>query len=477
MQITGNAKHSSLPLPLAKEPAQADASTHSRTSAACSNLQLTQAWDRLTECVLSHDKTTPQAIAAIAELTPDDAKLHAAKGLFALQLGRAELVGIAKAALDAARGGTGRSEPAAQAYEAALSQWLLGNPQGAAQCLDRHLRLYPEDALAVKLGQAIRFMIGDIKGMRISLEAILPAYHEANAFRGYILGCHAFTLEESGDYAMAEQQGMLATLLAPRDAWGRHAVAHVHEMTGRAEAGRRWLMAGREDWRHCNNFAYHMWWHLALFELELGHHSKVLAIYDDMMRAEATDDYRDIANATSLLMRLELDGIDVGERWRELSQIAARRVDDHCVVFADLHYLLALSATHDEGAGKLIASLTEIARHEGETANTARLIGIAMAKGIEAFARGDYARTVSSLEPIRHDWQRLGGSHAQRDIFQQILIEASLRAGSLQLANTLLRERLAARQGRNRFALKRLAAMPMPGGARLGLMAAVASSA
>jgi hypothetical protein len=250
----------------------------------------------------------------------------------------------------------------------------------------------------------------------------------------------------------------------------------VHEMTGRAEEGQRWLMAGREDWRHCNNFASHMWWHLALFELELGHHTKVLAIYDDMMRAEATDDYRDIANATSLLMRLELDGVDVGGRWRELAQIAARRVDDHCVVFADLHYLLALCATHDAAADTLIASMAGIARHEHETAMTARLVGVGMAEGIRAFARGDYVQSVASLEPIRHDWQRLGGSHAQRDIFQQILIEASLRAGFVQLADALLRERLAARQGRNHFALKRLANMPVQGTARLGLMAAVAGA-
>ncbi|MBL4928920.1 hypothetical protein [Fuscibacter oryzae] len=97
--------------------------------------------------------------------------------------------------------------------------------------------------------------------------------------------------------------------------------------------------------------------------LDLGNAKAALALYDRDIRTEKTDDYRDIANAASLLSRLELEGAPVGNRWDELAHLAETRATDGCLAFADLHYMLALC-----GGGCEQASAGLIARRSATPA-------------------------------------------------------------------------------------------------------------
>jgi hypothetical protein len=225
-------------------------------------------------------------------------------------------------------------------------------------------------------------------------------------------------------------------------------VAHVYDMTGRARAGLDWLTGREASWAHCHNFRYHVWWHRALMHLDLGEHDRALALYDTDIRADRTDDYRDIANAASLLSRLELEGIPVGDRWEELATLAERRATDGCLAFADLHYMLALCGGHrDTAAAGLIARM-QATRPAGNEAQSIMLHpALHMAKGLQAFAHGEYSTAWMHLRAGRGDLQQIGGSHAQRDVFERITIEAALRGGYMDAADGLLRERMARRGG------------------------------
>jgi hypothetical protein len=234
-----------------------------------------QSWDRMQRAFLAHGAGTADHLAKALDLAPGFAMGHAVKGLFMLMLGRRELVGVAVDALATANqclvggGATDRE----RAYLAALEAWIMCRPSMAVAAMERIVAAHPRDALAVKIDHAIRFILGDGTGMRRAIDRSLPGFNDHPA-RGYILGCHAFALEETGDYAAAERTGHTALELAPDDAWGLHAVAHVHDMTGRAADGLRWF-AGREAaWAHCNNFRYHVWWHKALMHLDLGQTAK-----------------------------------------------------------------------------------------------------------------------------------------------------------------------------------------------------------
>lgn len=404
-------------------------------------------WNGTVHGFLSHSAATPTALAATLEAAPDFAQAHAARGLFCLLLGRAELEDAARDALraaEAAGGGTKRE----RIYVDALRAWLAGYPSRAASALEDLLHRWPEDALAMKLVQSIRFLLGQPGHMRASLEAIAPAYAD-HAAAGYWHGCHAFTLEETGEYARAEAAAHRGLEQTSDDAWGLHALAHVYDMTARAEIGVGWLQTQTAAWGHCNNFRYHVWWHIALMHVDLGDYDAALALYDSEIRADRTDDYRDISNGASLLSRLEIEGVDVGPRWEELAKISEHRVEDGCLVFADLHYMLSLMGGARSGAvRRMLARMAETAEKPGgEREAIFRRPGLSAARGLEAYAEGRYASAFANLRAARPDMQTIGGSHAQRDVFERLTIEAALRGGYLSAAEEILAERQKRRGG------------------------------
>ncbi|RMF39446.1 MAG: tetratricopeptide repeat protein [Alphaproteobacteria bacterium] len=414
------------------------------TPAACTE------WNAVQHGFLAHAAVTPTHLARVLEAAPDFALAHAAKGLFLVILGRSELLPVARHALELAAGGEANAREAQ--YVAALRAAVEGRLRLAADMFDQLLEIWPTDALAMKLVQALRFMCGDPGGMRRSVEAVAPQW-EDHPMRGYLLGCHSFALEETGEYGAAERAGRAGLELAPDDAWGLHAVAHVHDMTGRADDGLKWL-AGREaHWAHCNNFGYHVWWHLALFHLDRTEYDRALALYDTRVRAERTDDFRDIANAASMLLRLEFEGVDVGHRWEEVAELAAARVEDGALVFADLHYLSALIRTgrmaEADRIAQRLAEETGQIRHDQH--EVAQLTGADLARGLVLFRDADYKAALAALRAGLAGQQRLGGSHAQRDVFQRLTIEAAFRADDMDAAETLLRQRALARGGEDGY--------------------------
>ena len=315
--------------------------------------------------VLAHRPYVAQALERVLATDASFTAAHALKGLAAIVLARGELLAPAAAALHSARLGlAARGGTAGEQYLVdTLAQAVEGRLEQAVIRLDARLACAPEDLLAIKLAHSFRFMLGDTAGMLGTSNAILPAWSASQAGYGFVLGCHAFALEENGELAAAETVGRAALHHQPDDAWALHAVAHVHEVTGHIQRGIAWLEAARPVWTRCNNFSFHMAWHLALFHLEQGCHDLVLDLYDAEVRPQPTDDFRDVANAVSLLWRLEQEGVHVGDRWEELRTIARRRRRDTTLMFAALHYLMALVAAGDTtAAGELVEEIGTRAR-------------------------------------------------------------------------------------------------------------------
>ena len=373
--------------------------------------------------ILAHRPGVAPALEQVLAADPAFTAAHALNGLAAVILARRELLApagtalaAAKAAL-AARGGTAGEH----VLVAALAEAVEGRLASALPGLDAWLRQAPHDLLVVKLAHAFRFMLGDAAGMRAASARVLPAWDASRPGYGFVLGCHAFALEESGELRAAEVAGREAVLHQPDDAWAMHAVSHVHEMEGRAEHGIAWLEGSRPAWSRCNNFAFHLAWHLALFHLERGRHARVLELYDREVRPQPTDDFRDVANAVSLLWRLQQEGVAVGERWVELEAIARRRRHDTTLVFATLHYLLALVAAGDLAAAyELTATLrTTALAGTGDQAGVAGRVGLDLANAILALRQHRLPRL--TWDRLVKATTELGGSNAQRDVFVRTL--------------------------------------------------------
>ena len=378
---------------------------------------------------------------------PGLAAAHALRGLLHVLPARPELLRDAVAARAKAH-----AAGAATADEAALLRALdlamAGQQRAAADALDLQLARNPTNLLLVKLANMLRFLSGDLAGLADSVARVLPAWTPGTAGYGYVLGCQAFALEELGDYAGAEWLGREALEWAPDDAWAVHAVAHAHEMTGRADAGVGWLEAVRPAWTGCAGFGFHVAWHLALFHLERGDHARVLALYDDEVRPAPTEDVRDVANAVSLLWRLRQEGVAVGRRWEELAAIARRRLGETELLFATLHNLLALLAVGDLPAAEtLVDAVAEEAAGDRDQSAVARQAGLPLAQALLALARGV---APPGLDRLAWQLQPLGGSHAQRDVWVRTLARAASEAGNRTALDGIRTARRALR-GQDRF--------------------------
>ena len=369
---------------------------------------------------------------------------HALLGFANVILGRSETAllasGLSASAtrmLHEREGGTASEA----ALVKALSYAAAGHLKAAAAVLEAHMEDDPTDFLALKIAHSLRFMCGQPAEMLALTRRLLPSWTAADPAYGFVLGCHAFGLEEMGYFSAAETCGRDAYRHERSDAWGLHAVSHVMEMSNRTEEGIAWLESSRADWSSCNNFAFHIGWHLALFHLERGDVPTVLTIYDRDVRAAPTDDFRDMANAASLLWRLEQEGVDVGGRWNELHDIASRRRHDTTYDFGSLHYLLVLVARGDEsGAAELLAALGERAKSTADDqSGIAAHIGLPLAAVITgahgtSVSPGVLAETASLLQGI-------GGSHAQRDVFLRTLLLSASRSGDVGTIAALSRIR------------------------------------
>ena len=327
---------------------------------------------------------------------------------------------------------------------AAAKAWLDGDFARAVDLYGRVVVDYPRDAFALQIAHLGDFFLGQSTMLRDRIAQVLPDWDESVPGYGYVLGMHAFGLEETGDYGRAEETGRRAVELIPRDTWGIHAVAHVMEMNGRLKDGVEWFTSRTDDWAPDNMFAYHNWWHLALYHLDLGQIDRVLEIYDQSIRPERSDVALEMIDASALLWRLQLMGIDVGDRWKELADTWEATVEDGYYVFNDMHAMMAFVGAGREASAKtLLATLERRVGGDGTNAMMTRDVGLPACRAMHAFGHGEYATTVDLLLPVRTIANRFGGSNAQRDVLNWTIVEAALRGGQGRLARALMAERTA----------------------------------
>jgi tetratricopeptide (TPR) repeat protein len=334
-----------------------------------------------------------------------------------------------------------------QAHLAALSHAVQGARAAAVALLDRHLMRYPFDLLAHQCAALLDGFLGRFHWVRDRSARALPLWSRDMPHYGSILAFHAFGLEEAGDYARAEDESRAAAELEPLSFWPHHTVAHVMEMTGRPEDGLGWMAAREPLWstpQHPNQV--HIWWHKALFHVELGQYEAALALYDGPIRTTQRRLGVSLTNASALLWRLDMLGCDVVDRWGDLTVLWEGHADGKCLVFADIHAAMAeLRSGSQALVERRLMAMRETAASNAEAADIYRAVGIPVIEGLTAFHRGAYDKAVATLLPVRVELWRIGGSHAQRDVVDWTLTEAAARAGLRDVALALAHERLGMR--------------------------------
>jgi tetratricopeptide (TPR) repeat protein len=308
---------------------------------------------------------------------------------------------------------------------AAIAAVLADDYERAKALLGDVLRAHPLDVLALQVAHAFDYVTGDLvrKNSRVaqvlaSWPSDLPGYHA-------VLAMHAFSLEECGAYDRAEDAAHEAMALNPRDARAHHVMAHVFEMTERPDDGVHWMEAHRAGWSIGTVVDTHCWWHVALYRLAQGRIDDVLALYDARMKIGADSGLSDLIDASALLWRLRLRGIDSDARWAALAEAWGPHLDDAYCSFTDLHAMLTFVGAGDwDRARRLEASLANAHDLRTRYGATTRQVGLPAGRALIAFGRGDDARAIALFGKLPASAYRLGGSHAQRDVLHLTMLQA-----------------------------------------------------
>jgi tetratricopeptide (TPR) repeat protein len=328
---------------------------------------------------------------------------------------------------------------------AAISAWAHGDWETMRSRLDRHLADYPCDALALQVGHVADFYHGDRDNLRGRIARALPFWGRDHPGYSFVLGMYAFGLEECADYARAEQTGREALGIEPDDCWAHHAVTHVMEMQGRQADGIAWMMERRPHWsQEDNSFAFHNWWHTALYNLDLGQADQALAIYDAGIRPRPSQIQLEMVDAVALLWRMHLQGISAGDRWSALADAYESTAEPGFYVFNDMHAMMAyLASGRSAAADRLLMEVERAAAAANTNARMTQAVGLAIVSAVHAFDHERYSTAIKLLMPVRYRVHAFGGSHAQRDIVHRTLLEAAQRSGQANLALALAAERTA----------------------------------
>ena len=295
----------------------------------------------------------------------------------------------------------------------ALRLGMKGDYRGARTEYDGILAGEPSDFVALWCSQILDYYLGEPQALRDRTARILATLTPSSPCYHAVLAMHAFGLEECGEYDVAEAAARRALELEPADQRALHALVHVFEMQGRPKAGLRAISTHARRATLSN----HLWWHAALFHLQAGRPDSALRVYERRMRLR---DLAELIDASSLLWRLQLAGVEVRDWFAGVAGRWEPNADDGYCSFNDLHAMMAFVAVRRWASAErvLAAMVRRLTRASGANYEMTRLVGLPAARALLAFGQGQFARAetlLRGLPPVAH---RLGGSHAQRDVLQ-----------------------------------------------------------
>lgn len=391
------------------------------------------------ERMLGYLPGVEEALEGAIAADPSFALPHSQLALFRFFRGEAQAAG--KHAREAERLASSASERECR-HTAILGAPITGRGAEAAGWIAEHLEETPRDAPIVLQWLGGNFYNGGVEKRERMLEQfdrLAPAFGED----WWFLSWHAFANHEMDQLDRAEALAARSLALRRSNGQAAHTQSHVFFERRDAPGGANWLGSWLEEYPHRAGFHRHLTWHQALFLLANGRPAEALSLHEDAIRPgadEAGDAMGAVADAASLLWRCRLHDGAASFDWREVAAFAERAFPRAGTVWVDVHRAMALAALGDEtGIGALLDGLREAGERGHPIADT---VARPVVEALWAFGSGDYAAAAAQLSDVREALVSLGGSNAQRDVFEETLVEARLRAGQTGEALTLLQERL-----------------------------------
>ncbi|XP_068416466.1 tetratricopeptide repeat protein 38 isoform X2 [Eschrichtius robustus] len=301
-------------------------------------------------------------------------------------------------------------------HVSAVETFAKGNLPKACELWEQILQDHPTDMLALKFSHDAYFYLGYQEQMRDSVARIYPFWTPDIPLSSYVKGIYSFGLMETNFYNRAEKLAKEALSVNPTDAWSVHTIAHIHEMKAEVQDGLEFMQRSETHWKILPS----------------------LRVSGAML---------DVVDSCSMLYRLQMEGVSVGERWQDVLSVTQKHSRDHILLFNDVHFLMAsLGAGDSRTTQELLTTLRDASESPGENYQhlLARDVGLPLCQALVEAQSGNPDGVVELLQPIRYRLVQIGGSNAQRDVFNQLLIHAALNCSSgihKNVARSLLMER------------------------------------
>jgi len=338
-----------------------------------------------------------------------------------------------------------------------IALWTKGQGPEALGLIHQHLAEFPRDMLMVRVAQRLYALGCSSSGAGVAnypqellalMQSVAPEYGDDWAFQG----SYAFAHHENGLLGDALELAERSLAQRPTNAVASHSVAHVYFERGDASGGTDFLAGWLPSFDDRATYHVHLSWHLALFELAMGHYDRALDVYDSNIRPSVVaKSALSMNDSASLMWRLQMYGAAAPPSFMgELCTQAAPAAQRPGPAFRDSHAALAFAvAADDQSIARMMDGLRDAADDGDKLAGE---VTLPLVQGISAFAHQEYVEAVKLMEPLfgpeaRYDQlARIGGSHAQREVFEDTLTEAYLRAGQFDKAEALLGQRLKRRE-------------------------------
>lgn len=328
-------------------------------------------------------------------------------------------------------------------YVEAISMFVDGGGSRVLPLVDEHLEEFPRDAVLLSLHGFLNARSGkaDWQQEQFAYLRRLAPHYGADWF---FLGQYSFAHHAINRFEASRRLAEQSLAGNPRCGFAVHSLAHVFYETNAHADGSAFLDGWLADYDQSAPLHCHLAWHWALFALSMGHYAQVTELYEHFIRPEVARTRTSMYDAASLLWRYQLYGCAADALpWSMVGELAARMTAQPGMAFVDANAALALAAVQDEVAfRRLIDGLRAL---DAQGHPTAGPVVLPLVQGVWAFAQGAYDESIRWIEPIAEQIIRIGGSNAQREVFEDTLLEAYLRAGHYAKAETMLRQRLGRR--------------------------------
>lgn len=340
----------------------------------------------------------------------------------------------ARAALAEARDRLGGVTAREAAQIDILGDMIEGRVAQAYGRVRAHVADHPRDVLLAQSCTSVFGLIGfsgqpGREAEQLAYTTVLaPQYGED----WWFLCQHAFAQMEAGQTGPAADNIERALALKPDSAHSAHVRAHLYYENGETEAGFDYIHGFWSEYPETAYLHCHMSWHVALWALARGEVAQMWSVFDRSVgpQRSAAPPLNVLTDSAALLYRAAAAGVEVApERWRQVSDYAARMFPKPGLAFADVHAALAHAMS---GQTERLETVIDGAK------GPAAPVVSALAQSFRALAAQDPGQAVQLMTGVMSEHERIGGSRAQRDVLEIALVSALLGAGCVEEARRCL---------------------------------------